>query len=186
LYGRALLPKFTKNPPIDGWMDGPQPVLMSFQDLVHKYGISDTNKRNYNYNFLIKNIPTEWLEHPNIQNDDIFEVLVSNMIGAPKVPRYAYSIMLDRSLPQSQMVFWQNFADHPLDKSMWEEVHLRNFKCSICTKLRAFYFRFFHNAIAFNDFSYRINRKDSPNCIFCQKMPETISHIFCFCEKIQN
>ena len=47
-----------------------------------------------------------------------------------------------------------------------------------------FTFKIFHNAIAFNNFLFKINRKDSPNCDFCQNSPETIKHIFCNCEYV--
>jgi len=53
---------------------------------------------------------------------------------------------------------------------------------SIDTRLRSFYFKLFHKSIALNDFVFRIKRKDSPNCIFCDKEIETIVHLFCDCE----
>ena len=43
---------------------------------------------------------------------------------------------------------------------------------------------FFHNAIAFNDFLFKIKRKDYPNCCFCDKYPESIFHIFCECDEL--
>ena len=52
------------------------------------------------------------------------------------------------------------------------------------TRLRSFYFKTFHRAIAFNDFLHKIKRKDSPNCDFCNKFPESITHIFGECEKV--
>ena len=33
-------------------------------------------------------------------------------------------------------------------------------------------------------FLFKIKRKDSPDCTFCNKREETIIHIFCECEKI--
>ena len=65
------------------------------------------------------------------------------------------------------------------EETDWEEIHLRNFKCCIETKLRSFYFKICHKAIAFNDFLFKINRKDSDCCDFCKKFPETIIHVFC-------
>ena len=68
----------------------------------------------------------------------------------------------------------------------WDEIHVRNFKCTIDTRLRSFYFKVFHNAIAFNDFLFKINRKDSPDCVFCKKFPENIILFFlCECDAVK-
>ena len=64
----------------------------------------------------------------------------------------------------------------------WDKIHLMNFKCSIDTRLKSFYFKAFHNAIAFNDFLFKINRKDSADCSFCNLYPETIVHFFFECK----
>ena len=56
--------------------------------------------------------------------------------------------------------------------------------CTIDTRLRSFYFKIFHKAIALNDFLYKIKRKNSPNCSLCNKEEETMVHIFCDCEKV--
>ena len=90
------------------------------------------------------------------------------------------------------MEFWENILDVHVDalgdgseEIDWEEIHFRNFKCTIETKLRSFYFKVFHKAIAFNEFLFKINRKDSPLCDFCNKFPETIVHVFCECEHVK-
>ena len=46
-------------------IDGPQPIVLTFDQLIEKFGISRKDRRFYN--FLIKNIPCEWLEYLNIQ-----------------------------------------------------------------------------------------------------------------------
>ena len=45
-------------------------------------------------------------------------------------------------------------------------------------------FQNFSYSIAFNDFLFKLKRKDSPNCCFCEKYPETIIHVFCECEVV--
>ena len=57
------------------------------------------------------------------------------------------------------------------------------FFCTIDSKLRSFYFKICHKAIALNDFLFKIKRKDSPNCSLCDKKEETMVHLFCECEK---
>ena len=72
-----------------------------------------------------------------------------------------------------------------LDNEDWEEIHLRNFRCTIESRLWSFYFKIFHRAIAFCDFLFKIKRIDSPECCFCQKVPETTIHIFCECDLVK-
>ena len=60
-----------------------------------------------------------------------------------------------------------------------------NFKCSIDSRLRSFYFKVFHNANAFENFLFRIKRKKSPNCVFCNNFPETITNFFCDCDIVK-
>jgi len=59
-------------------------------------------------------------------------------------------------------------------------------KCTIETQLRSFYFKMFHKAIAFNSFLHKIGRKDSPLCVFCDKDPETVVHVFYICDKVKT
>jgi len=102
-----------------------------------------------------------------------------------KIPKYTYTIMMsDKNRPEKPKQFWDQSLSSDIDFDDWEEIHTRNFYCTIETRLRSFYFKFFHNAIAFNNFLYKINRKDSPNCSFCDKVSETSVHIFCDCQVV--
>ena len=62
--------------------------------------------------------------------------------------------------------------------------NFEKFECALLYKINEYAFNLiiFHKAIAFNDFLLKINRKNSPNCDFCDKFPESIIHIFCECD----
>ena len=114
--------------------------------------------------------------------------IVDALVATPRVPRYAYGIILEQCIPEKRISFWEMLSDDPEDgpeELDWDEIHLRNFKCTIDTRLRSFYFKVFHNAIAFNEFLFKINRKDSPDCVFCGKNPENIIHFFCECDIVK-
>ena len=132
----------------------------------------------------MQHIPSPWLEGQNHQSSEVFDCIFNNLISIQKIPRYAYSILFEKCIPDKRICFWKNLYNDPEDLD-WEEIHFRNFKCSIDTRLRSFYFKVFHNAIAFNDFLFKIKRKDSPDCMFCKKLPETIIHFFCECEVVK-
>ena len=59
-----------------------------------------------------------------------------------------------------------------------KKIHTCNLKCTIESKLRSFYFKVFHTVIAFQDFLFKINQPDSPDCSFCHIKPEAIVHIY--------
>ena len=138
------------------------------------------------YNFLVKNIPPKWLEVENPINQNniaVINTLVDKLVNTKKVPSYAYNILIDKCVPDTRYLYWCNKVSVPQDIN-WENIHVTNFMCTIDTRLRAFYFKVFHKTIALNGFLHKIKRKDSPNCTFCNKVEETMVHLFCECEKI--
>ena len=135
----------------------------------------------------MKCIPSSWFQDSNSRNIDLFDTITVGLLSATKVPKFAYSFFNETCIPENQMDFWEKLgnADDEVEETDWDEIHIRNFKCSIDTRLRSFYFKIFHKAIAFNDFLFKINRRNSPNCDFCDKSPESVIHIFCECDFVR-
>lgn len=92
--------------------------------------------------------------------------------------------MLEQVLPEKTQNYWEEIIPD-LGESDWKEIHGRNYKCTIETQLRSFYFKVFHKTIALNEFLHKIGRKDTPLCEFCHKHSETIIHLFYECEKVK-
>ena len=80
---------------------------------------------------------------------------------------------------QNRMDFWKKLgnADDEVEDTDWDEIHIRNFKCSIDTRLRSFYFKIFHKAIAFNDFYFKLTAEIPVSVIFVINSPN-LSFIF--------
>ena len=135
----------------------------------------------------MKCIPSSWLQDSNSRNIDLFDTITVGLLSATKVPKFAYSFFNETCIPENRMDFWEKLgnADDEVEDTDWEEIHIRNFKCSTDTRLRSFYFKIFHKAIAFNDFLFKINRRNAPNCDFCDKFPESVIHIFCECNFVR-
>ena len=176
---------------VTDFLNPPHPGSKLFEELVLDFDISRHDRRKFN--FLMKSIPSAWLHDTKRNAVNVFDDIVSGLLNAPKIPRFTYCILNKNYIPENRIKFWDNSfeVDADADEGLedpedtdWEEIHNRNFRCSIETRLRSFYFKIFHNAIAFNNFLFKINRKDSPNCDFCQNSPETIKHIFCNCEYV--
>ena len=128
---------------------------------------------------MVRNIPNDWLVTSDLTPDKIFDDIKTTLLKTRKIPKYAYSTILESCSPERQILFWNDLrAPEEVD---WEKTHVNNFKCTISTRIRSFYFKLFHRAIGLNDFLYKIKRKDSPNCSFCNTDPETYIHILVEC-----
>ena len=132
----------------------------------------------------MKNIPNSWLNMSDWDNEEIFHKIVNNLCQAKKVPKYVYPILLGIFSPTKHTDFWEELSLSP-NSEEWDKIHLRNFKCSIDSRIRSFYFKLFHKAISLNDFLHKIKRKDSPNCTFCHSLSETIIHVFIDCDIVK-
>lgn len=166
---------------ISDLLNPPLPGSMLFEELILEYDIDPQERRKYN--FLMKNIPEDWLSYSEFTPDTIFEEIKRKLLASNKIPKYAYGVMLKTSLPEKQFEYWDNFSESDIND--WEKIHLSNLKSTNITRIRSFYFKLFHRAIALNNFLYKIKRKDSPDCVFCSSSPETYIHLFVECPVIK-
>ena len=159
----------------------PFPGYKLFEELVLDFGIPTSDRRKFN--FLIKSIPTEWLDNFDVDIVGVHETIVLKLVGTIKVPKTVYNVLLGCQVPDKRYTYWSTNVTVPLPVD-WRKVHITNYFCTIDTKLGSFYFKIFHKAIALNTFLFKIKRKDSPNCSLCGKEEETMVHLFCDCEKV--
>lgn len=166
---------------ISDLLNPPHPGNKLFEELILDYDIGKKDRRKYN--FLLRNIPNDLLVTSDLTPDKIFDDVKTKLLKTLKIPKYAYSTMLESCSPERQILFWNDLQEP--DEVDWEKTHVNNFKCTISTRIRSFYFKLFHRAIGLNDFLYKIKRKVSPNCSFCNTDPETYSHIFVECPNVK-
>ena len=159
----------------------PFPGHKLFEELVLDFGIPSTDRRKFN--FLIKNIPEEWMVNFDVDIVGVHDTIVLNLLSFKKVPKNAYNVLLGSHVPAKRYAYWSDNLPLPVNIN-WEKVHCTNIFCTLDTKLRSFYFKVFHRAIAVNDFLFKIKRKESPKCTLCEKKEETLVHLFCECEKV--
>ena len=155
-------------------------LVKSFEDLVLEFDIPISDRRKYNS--LMNGIYLDWFQNPKNIQENIFDKICSSLVGEKKVPKHVYSILRNQASVEVENK-WTDWLD-VVDEVEWNDIHNANFKCTIETQLRSFYFKLFHKAICTNQFLHRIGRTDSPNCYFCNNSPETILHLFCECEKV--
>ena len=56
---------------------------------------------------------------------------VDNIVSIQKVPKLTYFTLLKKCLPDKRICFWQELSEEDPEDLDWEDIHLRNFKCSI-------------------------------------------------------
>ena len=156
-------------------------MVKTFEDLVLEFDIPITDRRKYNS--LMNGLYLDWFIDLKDVEENVFDKIVSQLLGKSKLPKYAYSVFRNKDHSSRVKVGnkWEDWLGLEKNEVEWSVIHKNNFKCTIETQLRSFYFKVFHNAIGLNSFLYKIGRSESPLCYFCQELPETLIHVFCKC-----
>ena len=148
--------------------------------LVLEFEIPIKDKRKYNS--LVKSIPVggSW----SLAARDPYDLALQKLLQAKKVPKFAYPILKSVEVPGKKIEFWNKLFEANTDTDEWSRIHTCNFKCTMETQLKSFYFKFFHKAIATNDFLSKIGRSDTSLCSLCNKDEDSIQHFLIFCESV--
>ena len=72
----------------------------------------------------------------------------------------------------------------PSSVNDWTTYYIIPFLCTSASKLRSFQYRIFHRIIGTNTMLMKIGIRDQDECFFCDKKPETIEHLFWYCDRI--
>ena len=136
------------------------------------------------YNSLMNGILLYWFYNPPQVQNTLFDEIVENLFANVKVTKLSYNILKSHENPVKAEHFWVDALGINDDDVDWPSIHESNFKSTIETQIRAFYFKVFHRAICTNQFLHKIGRTDSPLCYFCQNSSESYIHMFCDCDKV--
>ena len=152
-----------------------------FFELILEFDIPIGDKRKYF--FITKAIPMYRLWSND--NRDPYEFLKEKLLVTKNLSKFSYSIFKEFALPQKKFGKWNEIFNVEKDSAEWSLIHKVNFKCTIETQLRSFYFKSFHRAIATNDFLYKIKRSDSELCSMCNQTPDSIEHFLIQCKAVK-
>jgi hypothetical protein len=100
-----------------------------------------------------------------------------------KATTYVYTALVNRkfTFPEKTVSKWCSDIDVEYSVKTWQKINEKQFKCTIETKLRNFYFKLFHRILPCNEFLYRIGVIETDLCTFCEEAIETIYHYMCSC-----
>ena len=106
---------------ISDLLNPPHPGNKLFEELILDYGITISAQDRRKYNFLLKNIPDleDWLVTSDLTPDIIFDAIRTKLLKIQKIPKYAYSVMLESSVPEKQIIFWNDLYDP--DQINWKK-----------------------------------------------------------------
>ena len=141
---------------------------------------------------LLRKIPAQW-KLKNNENKVLCQALKPNVsrncyvnyLGKDKKgSRTFYDILIDNNIPTPPSEKWiKELGDIQQDE--WNTYN-RIIKDIKETKLKEFQFKINNRILLTKSFLYKINKVDDGMCSFCNQHPETILHLFYYCEKVKT
>ena len=117
----------------------------------------------------MKGISLDWYYNPPQVLDNIFDKIVQSLFDHAKVTKQSYHIFKILENPDKAEPFWNEVLDIENDDDIdWQSIYDNNFKYTIETQIRSFYFKIFHRAICTNQFLHKIGRTDTLFVIFAK------------------
>ena len=158
--------------------------LLSFEEFKLKY-------RNIKCTFicyygLLKAIPKIWKEalmRGQLAPHDHIPSLISELCKQKKTSQIVYKSIV-QSVCQEPLKCQQKWSNILGNINNWKEVFETPFKVTRDPKLQYFQFKFINFLIPTNTFLYKIGKKDTEMCFFCNEFPERLIHLFWECEKV--
>ena len=139
-----------------------QNFVKTFEDLVVEFDIPVSDRRKYNS--LMNGIYLQWFQNSKNIQENVFDKICSSLVSEKKVPKHVCSILRNQASVEVENK-WIDCLD-VVDEVEWNYIHNANFKCTIETQMRSFYFKLFHKAICLINFSIELVDPILPTVIF--------------------
>ena len=160
-------------------------VFMSPTELINKFNLKCTFLEAYG---IICAIPSSWKSKIRESGKRLAVVKSQNierLFRTQKVTSFTYDALrkLVAIQPTKVQRKWNNFLSSPVED--WSTYYNIPFSCTSASKLRSFQYRIFHRTIGTNVLLMKMGIKDHNDCFFfCDSKPETIEHLFWYCDQI--
>ena len=144
---------------------------------THYYGIIQCIRkkgRNFDFETFIKNQP-------------YFPSHIKILFKSQKGSRDFYDIFIKKSYskPKSELK-WEEELQIRGNTIWWEKANKMVKNCSNDCILKWFQYRIIHRILGTNLLLHKIGIKDTNLCTFCNNFPESISHLFIYCNYSAN
>ena len=159
-------------------------VFMSPTELINKFNLKCTFLQAYG---IICVIPSSWKSKIRVFGERLLMVKSENierLFKTKKVTSFTYDILRKSVATQPTRVQrkWNKLLPFPVED--WSIYYSSPFLCTSASKLRSFQYKIFHRTIGTNVMLMKMGIKDHDDCFFCDSKPETIEHLFWYCDRI--
>ena len=157
-------------------------VLKSAKRVNEEYGLSVMD-----YNSIVSAIPKSWRSQLTGECTLHEHVLISDLYRKQaKIVAKVYDEL--RIIPDIQNLIrrWEAELEMEIEQDAFMRCFHDIYVVTNVPKYRSFQFRLLHRAVITNVHLPRWKKKDSNNCSFCGKHPETYLHLFIYCEHVKE
>ena len=170
----------------DWYNKGIRNVIDLLQELYNIHGTF------LDYASLLRKIPAQWKQNIN-ENNVLCQALKPNVSRNcyinflrkdKKGSRTFYDILVGNKIPAPPSEKWIKELDD-IEQDEWNSYN-RIIKDIKETKLKEFQFKINNRILVTKSFLYKVNKVDEGMCSFCNQHPETILHLFYYCEKVKT
>ena len=160
-----------------------------FHQLQEQFNIQGTF---LDYASLLRKVPAQW-KQTIYQNNVLCQALKPNvsrncyinyLLRDKKGSRTFYDILIENNIPTPPPQKWIN-ALGGIEQDEWNTYN-KQITAIKEIKLKEFQFKINNHILVTKSFLYKINKADDNMCSFCNQHPETILHLFYFCETVKT
>ena len=161
-------------------------VFMSPTELINKFNLKCTFLQAYG---IMCAIPSSWKSKirefgkwlPVVKSQNI-----ERLFKTQKVTSFTYDTLrkLVATQPTRVQRKWNKHLPSPIED--WSSYYSIPLLCTSASKLRSFQYRIFHRTFGTNVLLMKMGIKDHDHCFFCDGKPETIEHLFWYCDRISS
>lgn len=109
---------------------------------------------------------------------------ITQILKREKGSKDIYRILNEKNIiTKSQQKWEREFQDIELK---WKVLYSIPAYCCSNTKLHWFQYRILHRILATNNLLWKYKIKRDNLCSFCKKFPETLEHLFWYCDEVQD
>ena len=108
---------------------------------------------------------------------------ISIILKQQKGSQNIYNVLNQNNDEPTGKIKWNELYN--IDDKAWENIFDAPFRITKCTKLRWFQTTINHKIMVTNNFLFKINLINNPNCSFCGNSEETIEHLLWKCPQTQ-
>ena len=163
-------------------------LIYAFEDLKHKYNIKGTF---LDYTRLLRNIPKSWKEIISVEPDKCaklkYNVQANCYVKFILKNKRGCRDIYDTLIPVDETIIPVKWLQEINDITVVEwKMYNKKLNQINEVKLKDFQYKILNRILVTNRFLYKIKRKETDKCSYCNTESESITHLLFGCEKVNE